>query len=104
MPANIRSNRTHSSPEEMMVPSPTLEPISSAANSTTNAWARPMRTPENSCGAAAGMITRKKIFRSGVPMFCAVQTSSLLTESTAWRDAMNTGKKPENAMIAILDA
>ena len=60
--------------------------------------------PANSCGAAAGMMTRKKIVRGGVPMFCAVQTSSLLTDSTAWRDAMNTGKKHENAMIAILDA
>ena len=27
MPANIRSNRTHSSPYEMMVPSPAFEPI-----------------------------------------------------------------------------
>ena len=77
----------------MRLASPTLEPISSAANSTTNACARPMRMPEKSCGAAAGMMTRKKIVRGGVPMFCAAQTRSGLTDSTAWRDAMKTGKK-----------
>ena len=55
-------------------------------------------------GAAPGMMTRKKIVCGGVPMFCAVQTNSLLTDSTAWREAMNTGKKQEKAMMAILDA
>jgi hypothetical protein len=37
-------------------------------------------------------------------MFWAVQISTLLTERTAWREAMKTGKKQENAMMLIFEA
>src|SRR5438128_10122740 len=88
----------------MMVPRPALEPISSAANSTTKACASPMRMPANSCGAVAGMTTRKKIVAGGVPILRADQIKSRSTDNTAWREATNTGKKRENAMIANVDA
>ena len=68
------------------------------------AWARLMRTPAKSCGAAAGTTTRKNRVRRGVPMFCAAQIRTLSTDITAWREAMNTGKKQEKPTIAILEA
>src|SRR5580700_8203910 len=37
-------------------------------------------------------------------MFCAAHRNSLFTDNTEWHEAMNTGKKQENATIAIFEA
>ena len=57
----------------------------------------------NNCGAAAGIRRERTSLSAARPCSAPPTPHACSTDRTAWRDAMNTGKKQENATMAIFE-